>query len=108
LWRLVDVAGERGVLYLVAAFTGLKQGELVKIEWRDVHIEEAQPYISVRSSIAKNAKLVPQPLPLKVAAALRQLRRDGMGPHDLVFRRLMPDMDRFRDDQWLTSQQSTR
>jgi len=98
LWRLVNVAGERGVLYLVAAFTGLRRGELVKIEWRDVHIEEAQPYITVRSSIAKNAKLVPQPLPLKVATALRQLRRDGVEPNDFVFERLMPDMDCFRDD----------
>ena len=64
LWRLVSVAGERGIVYLVAAFTGLRRGELVKIEWRDVHIDGAQPYISVRSSVAKNAKLVAQPLPL--------------------------------------------
>jgi integrase len=98
LWQLVSVARERGIVYLVAAFTGLRRGELVKIEWRDVHMNGAQPYISVRSSIAKNAKAVPQPLPLKVAAALRRCRPVDVAPHDLVFKGLMSDMNRFRDD----------
>jgi integrase len=95
LGRLVNVAGQRGVLYLVAAFTGLRRGELVKVEWRDVHIDEAQPHISVRSSIAKNAKLVAQPLPLKVAAVLRKLCQGKVAARDLVFKRLMPDMELF-------------
>jgi len=98
LSRLVNVAGQRGVLYLVAAFTGFRRGELEKVEWRDVHIDDARPYINARSSVAKNAKLIPQPLPLKVAAALRQYRSRDVAPDDLVFKRLMPDMDCFRDD----------
>jgi hypothetical protein len=96
--RLVGVAGERGVVYLVAAFTGLRRGELAKIEWRDVHIDGAQPYISVRSSIAKNAKSVAQPLPPRIAAVLRRCRRVSVAPRDLVFKRLMSDMNRFRTD----------
>jgi integrase len=98
LCQLVSVAGERGIVYLVAGFTGLRRGELVKIEWRDVHIDGTQPYISVRSSIAKNAKSVAQPLPPTIAAALRRCRRVDVGPHDLVFKRLMSDMNRFRAD----------
>jgi integrase len=98
LWQLVSVAGERGIVYLVAAFTGLRRGELGKIEWRDVHIDEEQPYISVRSSIAKNSKPVAQPLPPKIAAVLRQCRRVDVAPTDLVFKRLMSDMNRFRAD----------
>ncbi len=98
LLRLVSVANERGIVYLVAAFTGLRRGELAKIEWRDVHIDEAQPYISVRSSIAKNAKLVSQPLPVRAAAALRQCRPVNVAPTDLVFKRLIPRMNRFRAD----------
>jgi len=98
LWRLVSVAGDRGVVYLVAAFTDLRRGELSKIEWRDVHVDGTQPYISVRSSISKNAKSVAQPLPPKIAAAIRQCRRGDVGPHDLVFKRLMSDMNRFRAD----------
>jgi integrase len=98
LWRLVDVAGERGIVYLVAAVTGLRRGELSRIEWRDVNLDEPQPYISARSSITKNAKLVGQPLAPKVAAALRQYRPANVVPRDLVLRRLMPTMDRFRAD----------
>jgi integrase len=98
LWGLVRVAGERGIVYLVAAFTGLRRGELERIEWRDVHIDEAQPYISVRSSIAKNAKLVRQPLPPRIAAALRQCRPVNVAPHNLVLKRLIPRMNRFRAD----------
>jgi integrase len=98
LLRLVNVAGERGIVYLVAAFTGLRRGELEQIEWRDVHIDGTQPYISVRSSIAKNARCVAQPLPRKIADAIRQCRRGDVGPHDLVFKRLMSDMNRFRAD----------
>jgi integrase len=98
LWRLVSVAGERGIVYLVAAFTGFRRGELERIEWRDVHIDEAQPYISVRCSIAKNAKLVRQPLPLRIAAALRQCRPVNVAPHNLVLKRLIPRMNRFRAD----------
>ncbi len=98
LYRLVNVAGERGIVYLVAAVTGLRRGELSKIEWRDVHLDGSQPYISVRSSIAKNAKLVAQTLPPKVAAALRQCCPANVAPHDRVFERSMPSMDRFRSD----------
>ena len=98
LWRLVNVAGERGIVYLLAAVTGLRRGELSRLEWRDVHLEESQPYISVRCSIAKNSKLVAQPLPPKVAAALRQCCPANAAPHDRVLRGLMPSMDRFRSD----------
>src|SRR5439155_7655861 len=98
LWQLVSVAGERAVVYLVAAFTGLRRGELERIEWRDVHVDGPQPYISVRSSIAKNATLVRQPLPSRIAAALRQCRPANVAPHDLVLKRLIPRMNRFRAD----------
>jgi len=98
LWRLVNLSGQRGIVYLVAAVTGLRRGELAKLEWRDVHIDEAQPYIHVRSSIAKNAKSVAQPLPLKVAEALRRCRLGDVAPHELVFKRLIPEMNRFRAD----------
>jgi integrase len=98
LWRLASVAGERGIVYLVASFTGLRRAELERIECRDVHTDGTQPYILVRSSIAKNAKSIAQPLPLKIATALRLVRRVDVVPHDLVFKGLMSDMNRFRAD----------
>src|SRR5437773_1011848 len=85
LRRLIDVSGERGIVYLVAASTGIRRGELARIEWRDVHIDGPRPYITVRASIAKNAKLAHQPLPPSVAAALRQRRLVDVAPSDLVF-----------------------
>jgi len=98
LWRLVSVSDERGIVYLIAAFTGFRRGELAGIQWRDVHIYGPKPYILVRSSIAKNARRGQQPLPLKLADILRRFRPVGAAPHDYVFRRFMPDMDRFRAD----------
>jgi len=98
LWRLVAVSGERGIVYLVAAVTGLRRGELVKVQWRDVQIDGMKPYILVRSSIAKNARRAEQPLPFKVAAILGRFRPIDAPPHDFVFKRFMPDMDGFRED----------
>ncbi len=98
LARLIEVSGERGIVYLVAASTGIRRGEFAKIEWRDVHIDDARPYIAIRSSIAKNAKLAHQPLLPGVAVALRQCRPVNVAPTDLVFKRLIPRMNRFRAD----------
>jgi hypothetical protein len=98
LRRLIDVSGGRGIVYLVAASTGIRRGELARIEWRDVHIDGPRPYIIVRSSIAKNGKLAHQPLPPSVAAALRQRRHVDVGHTDLVFKRLIPRMNRFGND----------
>ena len=95
---MVSVSDERGIVYLIAAFTGFRRGELAGIQWRDVHIYGPKPYILVRSSIAKNARRGQQPLPLKLADILRRFRPVGAAPHDYVFRRFMPDMDRFRAD----------
>jgi integrase len=100
LRELVEVAGERGIAYMVAACTGIRRGELVKIEWRNVHIDGPRPYIAVRASIAKNDKVAHQPVPLIVAAELRQRRPADVTPTDLVFKRLIPRMNRFRDDLW--------
>jgi integrase len=69
---------------MVAACTGIRRGELVKIEWRDVHIDGPRPYITVRASIAKNDKVAHQPVALSVAAELRQRRPADVAPTDLV------------------------
>ncbi len=96
--RLIEVSGERAIVYVVAASTGIRRGELAGIQWRDVQIDEARPHIRVRASIAKNHKEARQPLPPIVAFALRQCRPLNVAPTDLVFKRLIPRMNRFRDD----------
>jgi integrase len=97
LARLIEVSGERGIVYGVAASTGIRRGELAQIQWRDVQIDDARPYIRVRASIAKNRKVAYQPLPPSIATALKK-RRVNVAPSDLVFKRLIPRMNRFRGD----------
>jgi len=98
LRHLVRVSGERAIVYLVAASTGIRRGELEALEWRDVCLDGPQPFIAVRSSIAKNHKHVMQPLPKFVADKLRELRNAGMRPNELVFADGIPRMDVYRSD----------
>ena len=79
-------------IYLVAAFTGLRRGELLALRWRDVDF--AGSVIRVRSSYAaghlttpKSGKVRSVPMAPGVAEALARLgqRHDWVGDDDLVF-----------------------
>lgn len=79
-------------LYLTAAFTGLRRGELVALRWRDVDF--AGEAIRVRASVThghlttpKSGKVRAVPMAPQVAVTLDKLsRRDRFtGPEDLVF-----------------------
>jgi integrase len=80
-----------GALFLTAAFTGLRMGELLALRWRDVDF--AGSTIRVRASYANNALTTPKsevravPLAPDVAAALTQLGRRELWleEDDLVF-----------------------
>ena len=98
LRRLVAVAGPRGVVYLTAAFTGIRRGELVQLQWGDFHLEVPEPFVNVRASISKNHKQAGLPVTNDVVAALRQCRRPEAEPGDLVFAEIMPRMEQFRKD----------
>ena len=98
LGSLVAVSGERGVVYLTAAFTGLRRGELGQLKWSDVHLDAAKPFINARAAISKNHKQCSLPLTPAVVEKLRRHRPEDAEPGDLVFRRLIPRMDRFRKD----------
>ncbi len=62
LQRLFAVSGPRGVVYLTAALTGLRRGELLQLEWRDLHMDAEKPFVNVRASISKNHKQAMLPL----------------------------------------------
>jgi integrase len=79
-------------IYLTAAFTGLRRGELLALRWRDVDF--AGSSIRVRASYAagvvtspKSGKVRSVPMAPSVAAALASLgqREDWVGDDDLVF-----------------------
>ena len=79
-------------LFLTAAFTGLRRGELLALRWRDVDFGGS--LIRVRASFAAGALTSPKsgkvrsvPMAPDVAVALAALgqRRDFVGDDDLVF-----------------------
>jgi integrase len=81
VWALVRAAASEqdGALFLTAAFTGLRMGELLALRWRDVDF--AGSTIRVRASYAGSALTTPKsgkvravPLAPDVAAALGAAR----------------------------------
>jgi integrase len=79
-------------IYLTAAFTGLRRGELLALHWRDVDFEGQ--VIRVRASYADGALTTPKsgkvrsvPMAPDVAEALAKLgqRESWTGDDDLVF-----------------------
>jgi len=94
VWALVRAAGSEldGAIFLTAAFTGLRMGELLALRWRDVDF--AGSAIRVRASYygghlttPKSGKVRAVPLAPDVGSALAQLarREHWVGDDDLVF-----------------------
>jgi len=71
LARLVRKSGERGIVYLVAATTGLRLGELREVERGDIRLDDAAPKIVARAATTKNRKEASLPLHRDVTAQLR-------------------------------------
>lgn len=94
VWALVRAAASEqdGAIFLTAAFTGLRRGELIALRWRDVDF--AGSIVRVRASYAAGALTAPKsgkvrsvPLAPDVAKALARLsqREHFTGEDDLVF-----------------------
>jgi integrase len=94
VWALVRAAASEmdGAIYLTAAFTGLRRGEVLALRWRDVDFEGST--IRVRASYAANQLSTPKsgkvrsvPMAPDVAAALARLgtRERFVGDDDFVF-----------------------
>jgi integrase len=99
LSRLFSTSGERGVVYLVAAFTGLRRGELAQIARADLLLESEPARIIARANTTKNGKQARLPLHPAAADALRLfLCTRDLKASDLVFASLLPKMDTFRSD----------
>jgi integrase len=79
-------------IFLTAAFTGLRQGELVALRWRDVdfagsYIRVTASYTNGELSTPKSGKVRSVPMAPEVAEALARLgqRERFVGADDLVF-----------------------
>ncbi|MEX1141109.1 MAG: tyrosine-type recombinase/integrase [Thermoleophilaceae bacterium] len=91
---LVDAAASEqdAAIYLTAAYTGLRRGELIALRWRDVDFDADT--VRVRASYSESGLTTPKsgkvrsvPLSPDVASALTRLRDRGRwtGDDDLVF-----------------------
>jgi integrase len=105
VWCLVRAAGDErdAAIYLIAALTGLRMGELRALRWRDVDFPRS--VIRVRSSYAAGTVSVPKsgkvrsvPMVVEVARQLASLSERGAwtGDDDLVFAE--PDGGWLNDD----------
>ncbi len=95
VWALVRAAASEqdGAIYLTAAFTGLRRGELIALRWRDVDFHQTRrsacgaSYALGQLASPKNGKVRAVPLAPDVAAALARLADRGYmtADDDLVF-----------------------
>jgi integrase len=94
VWALVRAAAgdQDGAIFLTAAFTGLRMGELLALRWRDVDFAGATirvraSYYNGQLTTPKSGKVRAVPLAPDVASALARLgdREHWVGDDDLVF-----------------------
>ena len=61
--NLLEVAGpDRGVVYAVAYYTGLRRAELVSLTWAAFDLTADQPSVTIQAKHAKNKKSVSLPI----------------------------------------------
>ena len=93
---LLSVAGPQRIVYMTAALTGIRHGELKKLCWGDFNLNADKPFVTVRASVSKNHRQACLPLHPDLAAALLQCRPAGVSAGDLVFKGLVPRSELFQ------------
>ena len=83
---------DRRMAYLLAIWTGLRRSELQALEWRDVKLDVAVPYIQLREEVTKSERADVLPMHAQLVAELLAYRPAGARPNDRVLA-LVPDMD---------------
>ena len=97
--RLLDVAPpHRRIVYLTAAFTGLRRSEMNGLQWGDIDLDATTPFVRARASTTKNRKEAVLPLHPDLVAGLRALRPVDAAPFSPVLLGLIPRVPTFRKD----------
>ena len=82
LMRLINTASEeRALVYLAAAYTGIRRSELEKITWADVHLNCEFPHIKVNASISKNSEDDAIPLHQDLVTRLKVKKSTSTNSH---------------------------
>ena len=96
--RLLNVAGQHQLAYLLPLYAGLRRNEATKLRWCDLVLGEQGGLLRIPVAVNKNRKDQPLPLHRELAAALQRSKPKD-GPADaLVLVNGVPDMDEFRAD----------
>jgi integrase len=87
---LLSVAGAQRIVYMTAALTGIRHGELGELRWGDINLAGEKPSVTVRASVSKNHKQACLPLHPVLVAALKEFRPAGAASGDLAFKGVVP------------------
>ena len=85
----------RRAVYRTALLTGLRRGELRQLQWGDLHLDAATPFIQLRATTTKNRRDDVLPLHTELVAMFRSMMPGH--PQAKVFARI-PGMKQFRTD----------
>jgi len=98
LKRLIEVSGPRGVVYLFAACTGLRRGEIEQLTWGDVHLNDKSPLVRARASTTKNRKDECVSLAPELVEKLKELMPRERLRSDPVFPEGVPTIKKLKKD----------
>jgi len=96
--QLLEVSGKRILFYMLAAYTGLRRGEVKALLLSDLHLNEARPYVLARASTTKNKKLAPLPLLPVLVGLLKALHPKPGQADGKVFPHGVPSAKTMRGD----------
>ena len=94
---LLREAAIYAVAYLVAVTTGLRRGELSKLEWGDLHLDLPQPVAFVRAVTTKDRRAAKADLGRQLVAELKKLYSPAIPSNSLVLAGRMPMMKQMRE-----------
>ncbi len=77
--RLLTHSGSRQFVYALAVLTGLRRGELKRLLWADVHLDDPRPWIEVRAATTKNKRAATMFLVPQLVRLLERNRGAGVG-----------------------------
>jgi integrase len=92
---LLSHSGPRRTAYALAVLTGLRRGELKRLLWADVHLDDPKPWIEVRAATTKNKRPATMFLVPQLVSLLREIRGAGIG---LVLPGGVPGVDKLEQD----------